>query len=261
MPTATKRTTKTAEAATIEINPINRVSIELTVLGTRPIILNRLSQKAQRELLFPTGGRKTAAQRAQALKHDPIVEYRESPYLIRDDDADTLLGQQASAFKGAMMSAALRLPGATKTEIGALTEVEGDLISIWGVPELFMAIVRSADINKTPDIRTRAIVPRWAAKLVVTFTVPNLNERSVVNLVAASGQIAGVGDWRPEKGRGTYGKFTVVNDDDERFLEVCETGGRAAQAAAMQTPECYNEETEELFSWFEVERVARGRAA
>ena len=261
--TAKKPATPKAKAtgpATIEIAPIRTRSIELTILGRRPVILNRMSEKARRELLFPFGGRKTPAQRAASLKHDPLVEFRESPYTLTDPEAPTLLAHVAGAFKGAAMSAALRMPGATKTEIGQLSWVEGDLIPIWGVPELFMAIVRSADMNKTPDVRTRLIIPEWTATITVTFVSPNINEVSIVNLFAGAGILAGIGDWRPEKLKGTYGQFTLVDPDDERVLAIREGGGRQAQIAAMADPVCYDKETADLFDWFSTELVARGRA-
>lgn len=256
---ATKPTTST-KSETIDIQPIKSLSVAISVLGTRPLILNRMAEKAKRELLLPKG-RKTVAEKASSLKHDPLAEFAASPYVLHDDDAPTYLGHLASAFKGAMMSAALRLPGATKTEIGQLLWVEGDVVPVWGVPELLMSVVRSADVGKTPDVRTRVVVPEWAASVVVTFSVPLLNERSVVNLLAAAGQICGVGDWRPEKGRGTYGQFTLVDPDDARFARIVASGGRAAQLAAMAQPQAYDAETAELLSWFDLELKTRGKAA
>lgn len=260
MPTKKPTTTPTTTAAaTIEIAPIKKRSIEVALLGDRPLIFNRLAEKARRDLLFPHGGRKTAADRAAALKHDPLAEFRASPDTLDGADDPTLLAKAAGAFKGAMLTAALRMPGATKTEIGQLLWVGGDLLPIYGIPELFMSIVRSADMNKTPDVRTRAIVPRWAARLTIEFSVPLLNERSVVNLLAAAGQICGIGDWRPEKLKGTYGQFSLVDPEDERFLAVVAEGGRAAQVAAMADPVCYDKDTAELLDWFDHELVARGR--
>jgi hypothetical protein len=251
-------TVKKTETAEIVVDPIKTESIELFILGTRPIILNRMAEKARRELLLPTG-RKTTAERASSLKHDPLLEFRASPYTLPADDSPTLLAHMASAFKGAMMSAALDLPGAKKAQIGRLVYVEGTYVPLYGVPEIFSSITRSADINRTPDVRTRAILPEWAATIVVSFAVPLLNQRSVLNLLTAAGRICGVGDWRPEKGKGTFGQFTLVDHDDSRFQRIVETGGRAAQIAAMESPVAFDQETEELISWFEDEATSRGK--
>jgi hypothetical protein len=247
-----------ATSTEIVVHPIQTESLTFAVLGTTPIILNRLAEKARHELLLPAG-RKTAADKASNLKHDPLAEFRASPYTLTDPEAPTLLAHMASAIKGAMSTAALDMPGAKKAQIGRLAYVEGTHIPIYGIPELFMAITRSADMNRTPDVRTRAIVPRWATTVTITFAAPILNARSITNLLAAAGVICGIGDWRPEKGKGSFGQFTLVDPTDERYLEVIATAGRAAQVEAMADPKSYDQETEELLAWFETEVDARGK--
>jgi hypothetical protein len=250
---ATKKNTAPSESA-VDILRVEKGTIEVCVLGTSPIILNRMSQKAQHELLMPRG-RKNAAEKATTLKHDPIEEYRASAYRL--SHGPTQLAILATAFKGAMATAALDLPGAKKAQIGRLTWVNGDYVHVYGVPKLSMATVRSADMNRTPDIRTRAIVPEWACRLSVTYIKPLMRPQAVVNLIAAAGMTIGVGDWRPEKGKGNFGQFDIVAVDDPQFVRILETGGREAQELAMETPECYDDETTELLSWFEDERSRR----
>ncbi len=243
---------------TISVDPIRTETIVVSVLGTRPLILNRLAEKARHELLLPKG-RKTTADKAASLKHNPIEEFRASPYMLDADDAPTLIAHMSSAFKVAMMQAALDLPGAQRTQIGRLVWVDGEYVPIYGTPELFMAITRSADQKRTPDVRTRAIVPEWAAEVTITYAVPLLNQQSVINLLIAAGGICGVGDWRPEKGKGTFGQFTLVDEDDPRFVRIVKEGGRSVQQAAMENPQSYNRETDELLSWFTREATVRGK--
>lgn len=243
--------------STIVIEPIKTETVQFAVVGTSPIILNRLSKKTREELLLPRG-RKNAAQKQAELKHDPLQEFRDSPYIM-PDGSPTYLGVMASAFKGAMMTAALDLPGTKKAQIGRLVYVVGDYVPIFGIPKLFMSITRSADINHTPDVRTRAIIPHWAALVTVRFVVPLMNAQAVGNLLAAAGVTAGIGDWRPEKGKGSYGQFRLAVVDDPELNSIIEEGGREAQMAAMDEPECYDRETEELFSWFLDEVVRRGK--
>lgn len=250
-------TKKAADSGEIQIIQINTGTITVAVVGTTPLILNRINEKAGRELLLPAP-KKTAADKAANLKHNPLEEFRSSPERIRDDDAKTLLALKTTAFKGAMRTAALDLPGAKKSQIGRLTYIPGELVGIYGVPKVFSTIVRSADMNRTPDVRTRCIVPKWAALLSITFVKPIMREQAIANLLAAAGITVGVGDFRPEKGAGNYGQFEVVGADDPRLIELMQTGGRAAQMAAMDNPEAYDDDTEELLSWFDVEVRRRG---
>lgn len=251
---ATKKSTPNSE-----ITDILKVSTSTTlcyILGTSPLILNRMSEKAKHELLMPKG-RKNAVERATTLKHVPVDEYRASAYTLKDTTQPTLLALLSTAFKGALRSAALDMPGTKKAQIGRLTYINGEYIGIFGVPKLFMSITRSADMNKTPDVRTRAIVPEWACEVRVTYVEPLIRQQAVVNLLASAGITIGVGDWRPEKGSGSYGQFQIVNPDNADYKRIVKTGGRKAQVAAMENPVCYDDETTELFSWFEHERTQR----
>lgn len=250
--------TKETAASAIVVQQIETERIEVALIGESPLILNRMSRKAAHELLMPAP-KKNSAERQSTLKHEPLVEFRASPYTFASDETPTLLAMMASAVKGAMMTAALDLPGTKKAQIGRLVYVEGELIPVWGVPKLYMSITRSADMNRTPDVRTRAIVPRWAALLSVRFVRPILTHTAVVNLLQAGGTTAGVGDWRPEKGKGSFGQFRIANADDPEFLALCEHAGRAEQTAALADPEPYDAETEELLTWFEAEVVVRGK--
>lgn len=241
-----KTTTTTAE---IELLQIQQASAVFLLVGTSPMIFNAVSEKARRELLLP-GPRKNIAARAQTLKHDPLTEYFNSTYRFSDDGQPTRLCFPAPAFKRAMATAALDIPGATKSAVGRLSWVTGDKIAIYGVPKLHMGVVRSADMARTPDIRTRAILPRWACAIRVNFVKPQLSERNVVHLLAAAGILCGIGDFRQEKGAGSYGQFRIAEGpDDAELAEIMQEGGRVAQDAALAIPEAYDEETLSLYSW------------
>lgn len=241
----------------IEILQLKEGRLEFCVLGLTPIILNRMSEKAARQLLFPAP-RKNAAQRAATLKHDPLAEFRASPYVNPDPHGPTLLQFLSTAFKQAAMEAALDIPGTNKSQIKRLVWVNGERVALWGIPKLLMAIVRCADMNRTPDVRTRAIVPEWACRISVSFREPILKEQSIANLFAAAGVTPGVGDWRVGKGSGSFGQFELVSPDDKRWKKIIESGGRAAQETAMENPTPYDLETEELLAWFHDEVKRRG---
>lgn len=254
---AKKTTTNESSNSEISIMEVQKGQMEFCILGTSPLIMNRMSQKVWFELLAPKG-KKTSAEKASSLKHDPIQEFRDAPYRIDDPSAPTLLALLPTMFKRAMGTAALDMPGAKKSQIGRLVYVEGELLPVYGTPKVFMAITRSADMARTPDVRTRCIVPEWACKLQITYTMPILRSQSIANLLAAAGFQSGVGDWRQEKGSGSYGSFKLVSADDPDFQRIVATQGRAVQERAMQLAEPHNAETSEMLAWFTTEVQRRG---
>jgi hypothetical protein len=249
---AAKKSTAPASTEITDILKVTTGTFDCCIVGTSPLILNRMSEKAKHELLLPRG-RKSAIEKATSLKHHPIDEYRASAYTMPSDSDPTLLAILSTAFKGALRSAALDMPGAKKAQIGRLTYIAGELVGIYGVPKLFMSITRSADMNKTPDVRTRAIVPAWACRLTITFVQPLIRAQAVANLLAAAGITIGVGDWRPEKGAGSYGQFRIADRDDPEFLAILKAGGRKQQVSGIDHPVCYDNETTELLSWYQDE--------
>lgn len=249
---------KRNQSTEINMTVVQRGRFEACVLGTTPIIPRRMSQKAMQELLLPHG-RKSAAEKAASLKHDPLEEYRASAHIDKED-GPTAVQINAATFKMAMASIPLDVgdTGTSKAQLERLLYAEGDRIPVYGIPQLMMSVVRNSDMNHTPDIRTRLVIPRWAARLTITYVAPVLRAPIVETLLATAGFMRGVGDWRPEKGSGTYGCFEVVTPDDPRFLAIIKNGGRAAQMAALETPDFYDDETTEMYQWFVGERERKG---
>ena len=242
----------------LDIPRIQQGVVEVYLLGVTPLIFNRASEKVKRELLLPRG-RLNAAARAANLKHDPLAEYRASVYRIRNREAPTLLGLPSTAFKGAMRTAALRLPGIARTEVDQLIWVEGYTVPVFGVPQLKMDMVRMADRARTPDMRTRAVLPEWCCKIAIRHTLPLINAQSAANLLAGGGMVAGVGDFRQEKGKGNFGLFDLVDADDKAWHRIAAEGVHDAQLAALEDPLCFDEDSDENLTWFDAEIKRRGR--
>lgn len=243
---------------TIYIPELKTETIRLCLLGRTPMICNRMSEKAKAIILDPPP-KKNQAEKQATTKHQPFQEYRDSPYTLKAEDAPTFIAVMSSAVKGAMAKAALDIPGAKKAQIERLVYAEGDYTAVYGKPYLFMAVVRQKDIEHTPDIRTRAILPEWAMEVEITYVVPTLNQQSIVNLLSAAGQTIGIGDWRQEKGKGNYGLFRIVDPSDPTYRRVLEQG-RSVQIGAMESPETYDEETERLLAIWQENMKKRGRA-
>ena len=249
---------KVVKQSEITIEKLGVGTASVWIKGESPLIYNAMSAKARHELLMPRG-RKTAAQKATMLKHEPVEEYRNSVYRTDDNKSDTRLMFPATAFKNSAIGAIRHMPtaGVTMVQMKQLLWVKGDTVSMYGVPKLFMSVVRSADMNKTPDVRTRAILTEWCCCLSINYVVPNLNETSLARLLEAGGLLNGVGDFRQEKGKGNYGQFRLADKDE--CESIIKSGGIKAQDAALKTPECYDVESRELLAWFKEERKARGK--
>jgi hypothetical protein len=256
-----KKPTAAEAAAAFDalVGELHAGEMRIGIIGSSPLIYNAVSLKARQELLLPRT--RTRSQRATSLKHDPLEEYRNSVYRRRPfETGPTRLLFPCPAFKGALSTAALDLPSeVTKAKIGRLTWVLGDKLDVWGVPQMKMDIVRNSDMARTPDVRTRAILPQWGCAVRIRFMRPILNERVIQGLLRMGGWAVGIGDFRQEKGKGSYGQFDLCNVDDPEFQTVVADGGMAAQDAALRQPEFYDAETEELYGWFRDEIARRGQ--
>jgi len=247
---------KTAAIETqLEIEAIRMGRITCHIIGQTPMLMHRFSQKAREQLLFPKG-RANAAERADNLKHDPLTEYRETIYMNRDKSRPAAVHLPSGMFTKALASAALDMPGASKAQILRLVSIASTQIDMYGVPQMSMEMIRSSDMAKTPDVRTRAIFREWACKIEIEYVATLLGAKQIVNLLAAAGMIVGIGDWRPQKG-GSFGKFSIVEASDKNYQRIVKQGGRMAQIRAIDRPEAYDADTEELYSWFQSEVLRR----
>jgi hypothetical protein len=244
------------EPATLHIDPLKQGRVTLRIIGSTPMFFNAMSVKAKRSLLLG-GGKKTAAEKKE-LKHDPEQEFRDSVY--KTSVGPTLLAFPAPGVKNAMATAALVTDGVKKTDVQRLVFLPQEKVSIWGLPYLRMDVVRSADMARTPDIRTRAFLPRWCAEVDFAFVTPTLSVHSIASLLSNAGAVSGIGDFRQEKGKGSYGTFRVVTDEDEALWdELTSKEARAAQQAAMDDPKCAADDdgTRELWAMLRQERIRR----
>lgn len=239
----------------IQVPVLKRGKATLRIIGVTPLLQNRMSNKVKQTLLVG-GRRKTAAQRLE-IKHDPMTEYRDSAEILAD--GPTALGLRVTAIKGSMCSAALETAGVTKTSAQRLLFMPGDFAPLYGTPQLRMDVVRSADINKTPDIRTRAYLPKWGAEFEVQYITPQLSLSSVVALLCNAGILIGVGDGRQEKGKMSFGTFRVIGEgqDDAEWNDLVKNHNRKSQEKALSDPEPATGETRELLAFLEEEKVRR----
>lgn len=239
----------------IHITPLKRGSVRLRIIGEQPLFQNRMANKVKEGLLVGTK-KKTKAER-QEIKHDPVSEFRNSAEII--PAGPTALGLRVVAVKAAMCTAALETAGITKTSAQRLLFMPGDFVPLYGTPYLRMDVVRSADINRTPDVRTRAFLPKWGAEIEINYIVPQLSVTGVVTLLCNAGVLVGVGDFRQEKGKGGFGSFRVLGEGekDAEWDELIAKHGREAQEAALANPIPADRDTEDLMEFYLGEKKRR----
>lgn len=248
---------KKIETTEIIIPPLMRGTTRLRIIGTTPLFQNRMTAKVKMGLLVGSK-RKTAAEKV-AIKHHPLEEYRDSAEIVQS--GPTALGLRVVAVKAAMCSAAIETPGVTKTATQRLLFMPGELAPLYGTPKLRMDVVRSADMNRTPDIRSRCYLERWGAEIEIQHILPQLPITSVITLACNAGVLIGVGDYRQEKGKGAFGTFRVITPEtqDDEWDELVANHGRVNQLAALQEPEYADQDTADLMEFYIGE--AKRRAA
>jgi hypothetical protein len=244
---------KTNEPTTLHIDALKQGRVKMRIIGNTPMFFNAMSVKAKRSLLLG-GGKKTAAEKKE-IKHDPESEYRDSVY--KTQFGPTLLAFPAPGIKNAMATAALVTDGVKKTDVQRLIFLPQEKVSIWGKPYLRMDVVRSADMNRTPDVRTRAFLPRWCAEVDFAFVTPTLSTHAIASLLSNAGVVSGIGDFRQEKGKGSYGTFRIVSDEDEALWQEITAEARDVQQEALDNPMAFDDETRELWAMLRQERIRR----
>lgn len=244
----------------VEVAILAKDFADFRIVGTTSLLFNRMAKKAKGEIIYPSRKGKGRANRT-GLKHDPIAEYRDSVDKT-ENEFQTKLLIPASYFKGAICNIALDMPGFTKAGVGRWVQVMGnfnhEFLPIWGTPRFLMYNVRQSDINKTPDIHTGCILAEWATVLKIQFIKPLLNLKQIADLVANAGIVCGIGDGRPQKGKLNYGTYRIANEDDDEFKKIVETQGYEAQTNGLAHPQPFDQNTEELWTWFKNEAKERG---
>ncbi len=217
---------------TIEIKPISIETVDITIVGTTPLIVHAWSEKAKRQMLEKQQLKKKGA------KHDvkvPVNDFMDSLYWLTDQPehgandeeatsnwlevADTAkFGFPCNGIKAAIISGAYRGGLDVKmTELRGTMFLEGrtdastiDLAEIVGeAPEMREDMVRVGGMSKSADIRYRAEFKQWEIPLRLKYMVDGkYSLDQLLNMVNYGGFVCGIGEWRPEKD-GQFGMFAL----------------------------------------------------
>lgn len=193
----------------IKLRRLERVTFEVPIAGTSPLIVNRWSEKAKQMMLE---AQQSSARKKKEPK-DPVALFEASRYRL----ADGTDGFPATAFKAAIVHAARMFDGITQVALKQMIRVEGE-----GPDQLVRLVVPDGGVSMredTPrnasgvaDLRYRAQFWPWSATIKVKTVAGQFDQESLLALVDAAG-IGGVGEWRPtapKSATGTFGTFEVT---------------------------------------------------
>lgn len=198
---------------TIEIKPPNFKTIEVGIIGTAPLVLNKFSHKAKEMMKAKQEAGSQAKKKKEREPKNFNANYEAAKYVSKDG----WLGTPAPSFRNAMISAC-RLVGFTMTIAKLAVFIEADgfdkddgtpLVKIaTGEPRYHESMVRNE--TGVADIRARPMWEEWTVNLRVRFDADMFSEADVVNLLARAGAQVGIGEGRPGSknsngmGWGTY---------------------------------------------------------
>ena len=211
----------TSKTAPIAVSAIKQVTTVLHLRGTTPLIMNRMPNKYRKEMLIGGKPKRTDADK-QGLRQNPRAEFKsglhffEEAWEPRDTDGNVLgppthVGFPTVAFKAAMIETTKDLPGIAGTQVKRLVFLPDEYAPIYGVPQLRMDVTRQAGMTRAPQMTTRPEFPVWESLLVVRYASPMLNQKKIATLLANAGIICGIGEYRQEKGKGSFGCFELVD--------------------------------------------------
>lgn len=214
----------TKNTQTVELLPIELETVNITIVGTTPLIVHAWSEKAKRMMLDKQTGKATKA------KHEvkvPVNDFMSSLYWLTDKPEDGKTDEDAEHnFNAAIESGAkfgFPVSGIKQSAIvGAgrggldvkMTELRGaffikgatdastmDVAEIVGAaPTMREDMVKVGGMSKTADIRYRGQFDEWEIPLLLTY---NKNGKysleQLLNCFNVGGFVTGIGEWRPER--------------------------------------------------------------
>lgn len=177
--------------------------VEFTLCGDNPLIIKRFSEKAgdaiakKKEGLHVEKTQTTFEQDFQDARH------------IDNQGRDCI---KASAFKGAIVSAATFCKNMKSTRVLKSVFVMGDLLPIEGdAPIMRTDVVRNVSTGGS-SLCARPEYKQWSVRLKVRYVRSEISLEQVMNLFSYAGVCVGVGERRPEREGATFGTWHVDGD-------------------------------------------------
>lgn len=193
-----------AATPTLIVPPTTKVLV-FRIVGDAPLVCNRWSEKAKKQMQDKQGGKSRGPR--EAKKPDEVFE------AARHRLSDGSDGIPALALKKCAVAGARHIQGVTMTEsrgtffVMADDPATGLIRLIADEPTMRTDMVRNE--TGVADIRYRPEYFPWAADVRVLWDSKALTPEMLLSLFSSGGFHCGIGEWRPEKSGNTFGQFHV----------------------------------------------------
>ena len=191
----------TSTTKAVQISAPDFRSIQLTIRGTAPLVINRFSAKAMQQMQETQEAGSTARSKKIRQPKDFDALFEDAKH-VSDEGWE---GIHAASFRNAAISAC-RACGFKMTHAKlAFSVIQDGFDRIDGAPlvklieanaEKWIAPTRNA--TGVIDLRSRPMYRNWKANLRIRFDGGMLTESDVVNLIARVGVQVGIGEGRPD---------------------------------------------------------------
>ncbi|GHU93726.1 hypothetical protein FACS189479_05520 [Spirochaetia bacterium] len=215
-------TSKKAKESTeiVELKRIEVKSLPIKLVGISPLVVHAWGDASIAEILV----KQTGATKTKKKFKSPVGDFINSLYWLTEyPKEDTMeafhaavkkgakFGFPVVAFKSSAITGAYGCGAIPNMKIArGHIHIDGDFVEIKGVPVMRQDMVKVGGITKVADIRFRAAFNEWSTSFIVNYTANLFTAEQIVNFFEMGGYSVGVGENRPEKKGGEWGRYKVA---------------------------------------------------